>query len=70
MPAHDGSPNSGRSRTENRPAENLSALARSTGFSTERLMHFLTMLGRDIEIAVKPVPRSRRRGHLRVVTAQ
>ena len=40
-----------------------------TNFSTERLMHFLTLLGRDIEIVVKPVPRSRRQGHVRVVEA-
>ena len=39
------------------------------GFSTERLMHFLTLLGRDVEIVVKPAPRSRRQGHLRVVEA-
>jgi predicted XRE-type DNA-binding protein len=38
-----------------------------SGFSTERLMHFLTLLGRDIEITVKAAPRSRRQGHLRVV---
>jgi len=38
-----------------------------SGFSTERLMHFLTMLGRDVEIIVKAAPRSRRQGHLRVV---
>jgi predicted XRE-type DNA-binding protein len=38
-----------------------------SGFSTERLMHFLTLLGRDIEITIKPAPRSRRQGHLRVV---
>jgi predicted XRE-type DNA-binding protein len=38
-----------------------------SGFSTERLMHFLTLLGRDVEIVVKRVPRSRRQGHLRVV---
>src|SRR4029077_8968947 len=38
-----------------------------SGFSTERLMHFLNLLGRDIEITVKPTPRSRRQGHLRVV---
>lgn len=38
-----------------------------SGFSTERLMHFLTLLGRDVEIAVKPAPRSRRHGHVRVV---
>src|SRR5580658_3045632 len=30
-----------------------------SGFSTERLMHFLTLLGQDIEIVVKPAPRSR-----------
>jgi len=38
-----------------------------SGFSTERLLHFLTLLGRDVEITIKPVPRSRRQGHLRVV---
>lgn len=38
-----------------------------SGFSAERLMHFLTLLGRDIEITVKPAPRSRRQGRLRVV---
>lgn len=40
---------------------------RLSGFSTERLMHFLTLLGRDIEIIVKAAPRSRRQGRLRVV---
>ena len=41
-----------------------------SGFSTERLMHFLTLLGRDIEIVVKSAPRSRRQGeHLRVVAS-
>lgn len=40
-----------------------------SGFSTERLMHFLTLLGRDIEITVKPASRSRRQGHLRVIAA-
>ena len=38
-----------------------------SGFSTERLMHFLTLLGRDVEITVRPAPRSRRQGRLRVV---
>lgn len=38
-----------------------------SGFSTERLMHFLTLLGRDVEITVKPTSRSRRLGHVRVV---
>ena len=38
-----------------------------SGFSTERLMRFLTLLGRDIEIVIKPAPRARRQGRLRVV---
>lgn len=38
-----------------------------TNFSTDRLMHFLTLLGRDVEIVVKPIPRSRRVGRVRVV---
>ena len=38
-----------------------------SGFSTERLMRFLTLLGRDVEIAIKPASRSRRQGRLRVV---
>ena len=40
-----------------------------TNFSTEPLMHFLTLLGRDVDIVVKPTPRSRCLGHLRVVVA-
>ena len=40
-----------------------------SGFSTERLLHFLTLLGRDIEITVKPASRLRRLGHLRVVAS-
>jgi predicted XRE-type DNA-binding protein len=38
-----------------------------SGFSTERLMHFLTLFGRDVEITVNPAPRSHHKGHLRVV---
>ena len=38
-----------------------------SGFSTERLMQFLILLGRDVEIVTKTAPRSRRQGHLRVV---
>jgi predicted XRE-type DNA-binding protein len=38
-----------------------------SGFSTERLMHFLTLLGRDVEIVVRRTSRSRRQGRLRVV---
>jgi predicted XRE-type DNA-binding protein len=40
---------------------------RLSGFSTERLMHFLTLLGRDVEIVVKRAPRSRRQGRVRVI---
>ncbi|HSE65960.1 MAG TPA: helix-turn-helix transcriptional regulator [Gemmatimonadales bacterium] len=40
---------------------------RLDGYSTERLMGFLTSLGRDIEIVVRKVPRSRRQGRLKVV---
>lgn len=38
-----------------------------SGFSRERLMRFLTMLGRDVEIIVKRPPRSRRQGRIRVL---
>src|ERR1700688_3911469 len=38
-----------------------------SGFSAERLMQFLTLLGRDVEIVIKRTPRSRRQGRLRVV---
>ncbi len=37
------------------------------GFSTDPLMHFLTLLGRDVEIVVRPCAQPKRRGHLRVV---
>jgi predicted XRE-type DNA-binding protein len=37
-----------------------------TGFSIERLMRFLLMLGRDIEITVKGKPKSRSAARLRV----
>ena len=40
-----------------------------SGFSTERLMQFLTLLGRDVEIIVRAAPRSRRQGRLRVVAS-
>src|ERR1700730_4049324 len=37
-----------------------------SGFSIERLMRFLLLLGRDIEITVKDKPRSRPKARLRV----
>jgi hypothetical protein len=42
---------------------------RLSGFSTERLFKFLNDLGRDVEIVVKPKPRSRHRAKIRVVAA-
>jgi predicted XRE-type DNA-binding protein len=46
----------------------VSALKQGTvsGFSIERLMRLLLLLGRDIEIAVKTKPRSRPTARLRV----
>jgi predicted XRE-type DNA-binding protein len=39
-----------------------------SGFSTERLIHFLTLLGQDVVITVKPAaPNSRKLGHVSVV---
>ena len=40
-----------------------------SGFSTERLMRFLTLPGREVEIIVRRAPRSRRHGRLRVAAA-
>lgn len=41
-----------------------------SGFSTERLMHFLTLLGSDVEIVVRRRPaKSRRPGRVRVIAA-
>jgi predicted XRE-type DNA-binding protein len=42
---------------------------RLADFSTERLMNCLTGLGRDIEIVIKPSPRSRKKGRVRVAAA-
>jgi predicted XRE-type DNA-binding protein len=49
----------------------ISALVRGrlTGFSMERLYRFLNALGSDIEIIVRPAARSRKKGHVRVLTA-
>lgn len=46
----------------------VSALVRGRldGFSMERLCRFLNTLGRDVEIIVRPTPRSRERPSLRV----
>jgi predicted XRE-type DNA-binding protein len=49
----------------------ISALAnyRLEGFSIERLMHFLTALDRDVEITIRPKPRSRREGRILISAA-
>jgi predicted XRE-type DNA-binding protein len=49
----------------------ISALAnyRLEGFSVERLMHFLTALDRDVEITIRPKPRSRRDARILVTAA-
>lgn len=39
------------------------------GFSTQRLMDFLTALGHDVDIVVRPAPKSRKRGRLHVAAA-
>ncbi len=40
------------------------------GFSTDRLFRFLNALGRDVEITVKPRPRTSTRPGIRVVDPQ
>src|SRR5215813_1039806 len=40
-----------------------------SGFSTERLMHFLTLLGSDVEIIVRRPTKARRVGRVRVIAA-
>ncbi len=46
----------------------ISALMRGrlSGFSIERLLRFLLLLGRDVEINIKPRPRSRAQSRLLV----
>jgi predicted XRE-type DNA-binding protein len=47
----------------------VSALVRGklAGFSFERLIHFLNLLGRDVQIVVKAKPRTRQQAGLKVV---
>ena len=48
----------------------VSALLRRklSGFSVERLMHFLNLLGQDIDIIVRPKPRNRKIARVHVVS--
>ncbi len=50
------------------PQPKVSALMnyRLGGFSAEKLMYFLTALGRDVEIRIKKKPSSREAGKIRV----
>ncbi len=49
----------------------VSALLRGrlTGFSTNRLFRFLTLLDQDVEIVIRSKPRSRKHGKVSVVAA-
>lgn len=43
---------------------------RMSGFSVERLVHFLSLLGQDVEIAIRQAPRGRRYGTVRARTSK
>ena len=49
----------------------ISALSnyRIDGFSVERLMNFLTALDRNVDIVIRPKPKSKRAGRILVTTA-
>jgi predicted XRE-type DNA-binding protein len=48
----------------------VSALLRRklSGFSVERLMHFLNLLGQDIDIVVRPKPRNRKIARVHIIS--
>lgn len=50
----------------------VSALLRRklSGFSVERLMHFLNLLGQDIDIVVRPKPRNRKTARVNVINRE
>ncbi|MEW6545033.1 MAG: helix-turn-helix transcriptional regulator [Nitrospirota bacterium] len=41
-----------------------------SGFSVERFVHFLSLLGQDVEIAIRQAPRGRRYGTVRARTSK
>jgi hypothetical protein len=49
--------------------DDIEIAGRLKGFSMERLFHFLNLLGRDVQIVVKPKARSQQQGSLRVAAA-
>jgi predicted XRE-type DNA-binding protein len=48
------------------PKVSMLLRGRLTGFSIERLMRFLLLLGQDIKISVHPNPQGRSNAHVRV----
>jgi predicted XRE-type DNA-binding protein len=48
------------------PKVSMLLRGRLTGFSIERLMRFLILLGQDIRISVQPSPRGQARAHVLV----
>jgi predicted XRE-type DNA-binding protein len=53
----------------NQPKVSALSKYKLEGFSVERLMRFLTLLDQDVEIVVRPKPRSRRGGRVVVRAA-
>jgi predicted XRE-type DNA-binding protein len=53
----------------NQPKISTLSNYRLEGFSVERLMRFLNALDRDIEIVIRPKPRSRKAGRILVTAA-
>jgi predicted XRE-type DNA-binding protein len=54
----------------NQPKVSALMKYRLEGFSVERLMNFLTALGNDVEILIKPRRGARRPGRILVVTSR
>ena len=53
----------------NQPKVSALLRRRLTGFSVERLIHFLNSLGQDVDIIVKPKPRGRKKGRISVYSS-
>jgi predicted XRE-type DNA-binding protein len=59
----------GRRLGINQPKVSALRHYRLAGFSVERLMNFLTALDRDVEITIRPKPRSRKQARILVTAA-
>jgi predicted XRE-type DNA-binding protein len=53
----------------NQPKVSALTNYRLAGFSVERLMNFLTALDRDVEITIRPKPRSRKEARILISAA-